>query len=333
MVDTLGRQLRDLRISVTDRCNMRCNYCMPRAIFDKDYEFLPREDLLTFEEITRLTRLFVDAGVVKIRLTGGEPLLRRDVSLLVGELRAVAPDADIALTTNGVLLPRLAPSLAAAGLDRVSVSLDAVDDEVFRKMTDASFGVEAVFAGINAAADAGLGPIKANAVILRSANDAEVEKLAERFRGTGVTVRFIEYMDVGMTNGWKLDDVVPAAEIISRINDHWPIEPVEPGYLGEVAGRYRYTDGAGEVGVISSVTQPFCGNCSRARLSADGKVFTCLFATSGTDLRGPLRSGASDEELAALIDDVWTKRDDQYSELRSKATAKVPRVEMSYIGG
>jgi cyclic pyranopterin phosphate synthase len=237
------------------------------------------------------------------------------------------------MTTNGVLLPRHASSLAASGLDRVSVSLDAVDDDVFRGITDAGFGVEAVYAGIDAAADAGLGPIKVNAVILRSVNDAEVEKLAERFRGTGITVRFIEYMDVGTTNGWRLEDVVPAAEIISRINDRWPTEPVVPGYLGEVAGRYRYTDGAGEVGVISSVTRPFCGDCSRARLSADGKVFTCLFATSGTDLREPLRSGASDEELAALIDELWTKRDDQYSELRSKATAEVARVEMSYIGG
>ncbi|MDH3729522.1 MAG: GTP 3',8-cyclase MoaA [Acidimicrobiia bacterium] len=333
MPDTLGRQLRDLRISVTDRCNMRCTYCMPRAIFDKDYEFLPRDDLLSFEEISRLTRLFVAAGVVKIRLTGGEPLLRRDVTDLVGKLRGVAPDADIAMTTNGVLLPRHVAALAATGLDRVSVSLDALDDGLFRKMTDSGFGVDEVLAGIEAAGKAGLGPIKANAVIVRSVNDGEVEKLAEQFRGTGVIVRFIEYMDVGTTNGWRLEQVVPAAEIIGRINDRWPIEAVDPGYLGEVAGRYRYTDGGGEIGVISSVTNPFCGDCSRARLSADGKLFTCLFATSGTDLRAPLRSGATDEELATLIKETWDRRDDRYSELRSKATAEVARVEMSYIGG
>jgi cyclic pyranopterin phosphate synthase len=333
MTDTLGRPLRDLRISVTDRCNMRCTYCMPRDIFDKDYPFLERQEVLSFEEIAGLARLFVAAGVTKLRLTGGEPLLRRDLPHLVSLLREAAPAADIAMTSNGILLPRHAAGLASAGLDRVSVSLDAVDDAAFRKVTDSGFGLDAVFAGIDAAVVAGLGPVKVNSVIVRSSNDGAVEELAERFRGTDVIVRFIEYMDVGTANGWKLDEVVPAAEIVSRINARWPIEPVAPGYRGEVAGRYRYVDGAGEVGVIASVTRPFCGDCSRARLSADGKLFTCLFASAGTDLRQPLRAGASDEDLATLIRQVWASRDDRYSELRSSATAGTARVEMSYIGG
>jgi cyclic pyranopterin phosphate synthase len=333
MIDRLRRPLRDLRISVTDRCNMRCSYCMPRDIFDKDYPFLARDEVLNFEEIARLAGLFVGGGVTKIRLTGGEPLLRRGLPDLVSLLRTAAPDADLAMTSNGVLLPRHAASLAAAGLNRVSVSLDAVDDAVFRQVTDAAFGIDAVFAGIDAAAAAGLGPVKVNSVIVRRANDAAVEQLAERFRGTDIIVRFIEYMDVGTANGWKLDEVVPAAEIVARINARWPIEPMAPGYRGEVAGRYRYVDGAGEVGVIASVTRPFCGDCSRARLSADGKLFTCLFAAAGTDLRQPLRGGASDEDLRQLLDQVWTSRDDRYSELRSTATSDLTRVEMSYIGG
>ena len=333
MTDTLGRRLADLRISVTDRCNMRCTYCMPREFFDSQYAFLPRDDILTFEEIDRVTGLFIGLGVGKIRLTGGEPLLRRGVGDLVSMLRATAPSADIAMTSNGVLLPRHAVALAEAGLDRVSVSLDAVDAVVFRMITDTGFEVGQVLDGIAAAESAGLGPVKVNAVIVRSINDSQVEALAERFRNTGIIVRFIEYMDVGVTNGWKLDEVVPSAEVIERIAARWPLEPVEPGYRGEVAGRYRYTDGSGEIGMISSVTRPFCGDCTRVRLSADGKLYTCLFATAGTDIRGPLRDGATDDELVAMIGEMWSTRDDQYSELRAQATKDLQRVEMSYIGG
>lgn len=331
-LDTLGRPLRDLRISVTDRCNFRCRYCMPKEIFNREYEFLAREDLLSFEEITRLARVFVDVGVGKVRLTGGEPLLRRGIEDLVGQLSAIPGLADLTLTTNGALLARKAEALAAAGLTRVTVSLDSLDDEVFQAMNDVGFPVAEVLAGIDAATAAGL-PVKVNVVVQRGVNDEGLVEMARRFRGTGTIVRFIEYMDVGTSNGWRLDDVVPAAEVVSRISEEFPLEPVGANYPGEVAKRWRYRDGAGEIGVISSVTQPFCGSCTRARLSAEGQLYTCLFATSGHDLRDVLRSGATDEELLASIRSIWSARDDRYSEIRSSATAALPRVEMSYIGG
>ncbi|MGH3091644.1 MAG: GTP 3',8-cyclase MoaA [Gaiellaceae bacterium] len=332
LLDTLHRPLRDLRISVTDRCNFRCVYCMPRDVFGRDYAFLPRAALLTFEEIERLARVFASRGVEKIRLTGGEPLLRRDLDTLVAMLARI-PGLDLTLTTNGVLLPAKAQALADAGLRRVTVSLDSLDDDVFRAMNDADFPVARVLAGIDAAHSAGLAPVKANTVVKRGLNEDSVLPLARHFRGTGVVLRFIEFMDVGATNGWRLDDVVPAAEIVAAIDAEWPLEPVEPGYRGEVANRYRYRDGAGEIGLIASVTQPFCRDCTRARISADGTLYTCLFASSGHDLRAPLREGASDGELAAAIDGIWGRRADRYSELRSAETPARPRVEMSYIGG
>jgi len=331
--DTLGRPLRDLRISVTDRCNFRCTYCMPREIFGRDYEFLPRDQLLTFEEITRLARISVDLGVNKIRITGGEPLMRAKVSELVRMLAAIDGVDDLTMTTNGSLLPRHATDLASAGLDRVSISLDSLDDATFRAMNDSDVGVDEVLAGIEAAASAGLGPIKINAVVTRGVNDEHVVGMARHFRGSGHIVRFIEFMDVGTTNGWRLDDVVPAAEIIARIDAEFPLEPVEPAYRGEVASRYRYRDGAGEVGVIASVTAPFCGDCTRLRISAEGSSYTCLFAASGNDLRGPLRAGATDDELKQLLTGVWLGRKDRYSELRSDDTDGWEHVEMSYIGG
>ncbi len=330
--DRLGRPLGDLRVSVTDRCNFRCRYCMPREVFGRDHEFLPRAEILTFEEIARLARLFAARGVTKVRLTGGEPLLRRDLPDLVRMLAAI-PGVELALTTNGALLERLAGPLAAAGLDRVTVSLDSLDDAVFRAMNDAAFPVARVLAGIDAALAAGLAPVKVNAVVHRGVNDHTVVDLARRFRGTGVVVRFIEYMDVGATNGWRLDDVVPGDEVVARIGAALPLEPVPPNYPGEVARRYRYAGGGGEIGLVTSVTRPFCGDCTRARLSAEGKLYTCLFAAQGTDLRAPLRAGASDAELGALLDRVWRARDDRYSELRTAATAALPKVEMSYIGG
>ncbi len=329
--DTLGRPLRDLRISVTDRCNFRCVYCMPKEVFGRDYRFLPRRELLTFEEIERAARIFVDLGVHKLRLTGGEPLLRRDVEDLVARLAALG-DLDLTLTTNAALLAQKAEALANAGLTRVTVSLDSLDDEVFRAMNDVDFPVARVLAGIDAAADAGL-PVKVNVVVKRGLNEGSVVDIARRFRGTGHAVRFIEYMDVGATNGWRLDDVVPAAEIVTVIGAEFPLEPVEAAYRGEVAQRYRYRDGAGEIGVIASVTQPFCGDCTRARLSADGKLYTCLFAIRGHDLRAILRSGATDEELDAAIRAVWERRTDRYSELRTEETGSLRKVEMSYIGG
>ena len=329
----MGRPLRDLRISVTDRCNFRCTYCMPKEVFNREWEFLARDLLLTFEEITRVTRVFARLGVEKLRITGGEPLMRRGIADLVGSLTSVEGIDDVALTTNGSLLGRRAADLAAAGLDRVSVSLDSLDDETFMAMNDVGFPVSEVLDAIEAAAAVGLTPVKVNVVVKRGVNDQDVVPMAEHFRHTGHIVRFIEYMDVGATNGWRLDDVVPAAEIIEAINQQHPLEPADPNYSGEVAQRWRYQDGAGEIGVISSVSQPFCGTCSRARISADGQLFTCLFATSGTDLRAPLRSGASDEELEALIRRVWEKRTDRYSEIRSEATLNLPKVEMSYIGG
>lgn len=331
VTDTSGRPLRDLRISVTDRCNFRCVYCMPHEVFGHDYRFLPRRELLTFEEIERVARVFVDLGVRKLRLTGGEPLLRRDVEELVERLARLG-DLDVTLTTNAALLAQKAQALADAGLTRVTVSLDSLDDAVFREMNDVDFPVARVLEGIDAAADAGL-PVKVNVVVKRGLNESSVVGIARHFRGTGHTVRFIEYMDVGATNGWRLDDVVPAAEIVSAIGAVFPLEAVDPAYRGEVARRYRYLDGAGEIGVIGSVTQPFCGDCTRARLSADGKLYTCLFAVRGHDLRAIVRSGASDAELHEAVGSVWERRADRYSEIRTEETSHLRKVEMSYIGG
>jgi cyclic pyranopterin phosphate synthase len=332
-IDRLGRQLRDLRISVTDRCNFRCRYCMPREAFGRDHRFLPREELLTFEEISRLVRVFLPLGVRKVRLTGGEPLVRRELEKLVEMLAAIGGVEDLTMTTNGSLLPGRADALRRAGLRRVTVSLDSLDDAVFREMNDVGMPVARVLEGIAAAERAGLSPIKVNAVVKRGVNDGGMAELARHFRGTGHVVRFIEYMDVGHTNGWRLDDVVPAAEIVERIDAVFPLEPVGPAYRGEVARRYRYRDGAGEIGVIASVTQPFCGDCTRARLSAEGMLYTCLFATGGHDLKTALRGGASDAQLARIVAAVWGGREDRYSEIRSAATEDPRRVEMSYIGG
>ncbi|HET7571647.1 MAG TPA: GTP 3',8-cyclase MoaA [Gaiellaceae bacterium] len=329
--DRLGRPLETLRISVTDRCNFRCVYCMPKEVFGRDHVFLERRELLSFEEIERLARIFASLGVRKLRITGGEPLVRRDVERLVALLAAI-PDTEIALTTNGALLAQKARALAGAGLSRVTVSLDSLDDAAFRALNDVDFPVEKVLAGIDAAAAAGL-PVKVNAVVKRGVNDGDVVALAERFRGSGHTLRFIEFMDVGSTNGWRLDDVVSAEEIVARIGAAWPLEPVAPERPDDTARRWRYRDGAGEIGVIASVTQPFCGGCSRARLSAEGRLYTCLFAAKGHDLRAPLRLGASDAELEQALRDVWGRRTDRYSELRTSATATLPKVEMSYIGG
>jgi cyclic pyranopterin phosphate synthase len=334
LTDTLARPLRDLRISVTDRCNFRCTYCMPKEVFGHDFVFLRRGQLLTFEEIERLARLFLAAGVTKIRLTGGEPLLRRDLETLVSMLSALRPHglADLTLTTNGALLPAKAGVLRDAGLDRVTVSLDSLDDDVFQSMNDVRFPVARVLEGIEAAQRAGLS-VKVNMVVKRNVNDRSVMDMAERFRGTGIILRFIEFMDVGTTNGWRLDDVVPAQELVDQLSARWPLQPVAPRYPGEVANRLRYLDGAGEIGVIASVTRPFCGGCTRARLSAEGELYTCLFAAHGRDLRSPLREGATDEQLAALLGRIWGNRGDRYSELRSAETGDGPRVEMSHIGG
>ena len=332
LVDQLARPVRDLRISVTDRCNFRCSYCMPKSVFGRDYAFLPKDQLLTFEEIDRLARVFTRLGVTKIRLTGGEPLLRRDIERLV-KLLSQIDELDLTLTTNAALLAARAHGLKEAGLDRLNVSLDSLDDNTFRKMNDVDFAVARVLEGITVATDAGFTPIKVNMVVKRGVNDEGVAAMAERFRHSGHVARFIEYMDVGMTNGWCLDDVVPAGEIVERISHAYPLEPLDAAYRGEVAQRWRYVDGAGEIGVIASVTQPFCGDCTRARLSADGKLFTCLFAATGHDLREQLRAGASDDELDALIGSIWGARNDRYSEIRSKATRPSSRIEMSYIGG
>jgi cyclic pyranopterin phosphate synthase len=318
---------------VTDRCNFRCTYCMPKEVYGRDFRFLPRPELLSFEEITRLVRVFVGAGVRKVRLTGGEPLLRRDLPALVGQIAAVDGVEDLALTTNGVLLARHARALRDAGLRRVTVSLDSVDDAVFRAMNDRDVPLARVVEGIDAAIEAGLAPVKLNAVIRRGVNDAGVLDLARFARERGCVLRFIEFMDVGTTNGWRLEEVVPAAELVARIDAEMPLEPAAPSYRGEVAGRHRYRDGGGEVGMISSVTQPFCADCTRARLSADGRLYTCLFATEGHDLRGPLRAGASDAQLGDLVAGVWARRRDRYSEARSEHTAGLRRIEMSYIGG
>ncbi len=332
LVDRLGRPLRDLRISVTDRCNFRCRYCMPREIFGPDFAFLPRTEILSFEEITRLARVFASHGVRKIRLTGGEPTLRAELPKLI-EMLAEIPDLDIAMTTNGSLLTQLARPLAAAGLKRVTVSLDSLDDEVFRAMNDVNFPVAKVLEGLDAADAAGLGPIKVNAVVKRGVNDHTIVDLARFIKERGYILRYIEYMDVGSSNGWRLDDVVPGAEVVEMISRELPLEPAAPNYRGEVAKRWRYADGSGEVGVITSVTQPFCGDCSRARISAEGQLYTCLFAMQGTDFREALRAGATDEEIGRLLRSVWEVRDDRYSEQRSENTRGIRRVEMSYIGG
>jgi cyclic pyranopterin phosphate synthase len=348
LVDTRGRPLRDLRISVTDRCNFRCSYCMPKEVFDKDYPYLPHSALLSFEEITRLARLFLAHGVRKIRLTGGEPLLRKNLEALVAQLAALrtvdgtAPD--LTLTTNGSLLVRKARALKEAGLNRVTVSLDGLDDTVFRRMNDVDFPVADVLAGIEAAHAAGLSQIKVNMVVKRGTNDHEILPMARHFRGTGTTLRFIEYMDVGATNGWRMDEVLPSAELIARLRAHLPLVPLDPASPGETAERWGYADASGrhdpalgEIGVISSVTQAFCHDCNRARLSTEGQLYLCLFATQGHDLRSLLRGGASDEAIASAIAPIWQQRSDRYSELRSSLPADAApgprRVEMSYIGG
>ena len=333
VLDRHDRPLRDLRISVTDRCNFRCTYCMPKEVFGRDFAFLPRSALLSFEEITRLTGLFAAEGVTKVRLTGGEPLLRHDLDRLVAMLAGIEGIDDVALTTNGSALAAKAQRLKTAGLTRVTVSLDALDDETFSAINDVAFPVTRVLAGIEAAAAAGLEPVKVNMVVQRGVNEGSILPMAEFFRGSGHILRFIEYMDVGTTNGWRMDEVVSAAEIAATLNERWPLEPLRPNYPGEVANRYRYRDGAGEIGVIASVTQPFCGACTRARLSADGKLYTCLFATDGQDLRALLRDGVPDEQLSDQIRSTWGRRADRYSELRSAAGGRRAKVEMSYIGG
>jgi len=331
LADTRARAMRDLRISVTDRCNFRCVYCMPREVFDAGYRFLPHDAILSFEEIARLARVFAGLGVSKIRLTGGEPLVRRHLHRLVAMLSEL--DAELTLTTNGSLLAKQADELKKAGLDRVTVSLDSLDDATFRAMNDADFPVAKVIEGIEAAAAAGLGPVKINMVVKRGVNDHAVVQMAERWRNTGQIVRFIEYMDVGSTNGWRMDDVAPSAEVVRRISERWPLEAIDPNYPGEVAERWRYVDGAGEIGVISSVTQAFCSSCTRMRLSTEGSLYTCLFAHSGHDLKRLLRAGASDDVLRNEIAAVWQRRTDRYSEIRTAETAKARKVEMSYIGG
>jgi len=344
LADGLGRPLHDLRISVTDRCNFRCGYCMPKDIFDKHYDFLPQGSLLSFEEITRLARVFVAHGVEKLRLTGGEPLLRKHIEVLIGMLSELRTPAgrplDITLTTNATLLARKAQALKDAGLRRVTVSLDALDDRVFRAMNDVDFPVAEVLAGIEAAQRVGLAPIKLNMVVKRGTNDQEIVPLARHVRerfGPGVVLRFIEYMDVGATNGWRMDEVMPSAEVVRRLGEVFPLEPLEPTAVGETAQRWRYADGGGEIGVISSVTQAFCRDCNRARLSTEGKLFLCLFASRGHDLRALLRGGASDTELSAVVGEIWHGRRDRYSELRSLGQAAEGsgerRIEMHYIGG
>ena len=335
--DALGRRLHDLRISVTDRCDFRCTYCMPKSVFDKDYRFLPHASLLSFEEIARLAKVFVTHGVEKLRLTGGEPLLRKDLERLVAMLAALRTPSgeplDLTLTTNASILPRKARALRDAGLRRATISLDALDDAVFRAMNDVDFPVSDVLAGIEAADRVGLSPLKINMVVKRGVNDHEIVRMAKHFRGSGHIVRFIEFMDVGVSNGWRMDDVVPSGEVVRRISEHFALEPVGANYEGEVAERWRYADGAGEIGVISSVTQPFCGSCTRARLSTEGRLYTCLFASQGHDLRALLRGGFDDDQIAAAIGELWRGRSDRYSEIRSSRTAGLRKIEMSYIGG
>ncbi len=337
LLDTRGRALRDLRISVTDRCNFRCTYCMPAEVFGRDYAFLPHSEVLTYEEIHRLATAAVGLGVQKLRITGGEPLIRKalpDLIAMLAELRT--PDGgpvDLTLTTNASALRPLARPMAQAGLNRITVSLDSLDNTTFRRMNGVDFPVTRVLDGIAAARAAGLEPIKVNMVVKQGENEDSIVPMARWARDEGLILRFIEYMDVGTTNGWRLDDVVSAAEIVATIDAEMPLEPAEPGYRGEVAGRWRYRDGSGEIGVIASVTQPFCGDCTRARLSADGKLYTCLFSAQGTDLREPLRSGASQADLQALLGRIWSARSDRYSELRTSATSRLPRVEMFAVGG
>ncbi len=334
--DTLGRPLRDLRISVTDRCNFRCPYCMPAEVFGESYQFLPREEILSFEEIHRLARISVDLGVNKIRITGGEPLLRTQLPVLIGMLAGIPGLDDLTLTTNGYLLPQQAQRLKDAGLKRITVSLDSLDQEVFKVMNGRGLGVDRVLQGIEAAVAAGLSPIKINAVVQKGVNDHTVVDLARHFKGTGHIVRFIEYMDVGNRNGWKWEQVVPAAEVVERIDAEMPLEPADSNYRGEVANRYRYRDGTGEIGVIASVTQPFCADCTRARLSTDGKIYTCLFASRGVDLRDEMRAGASDDQLRDLLTKVWGLRTDRYSEERTELAPDQNdrrKIEMYQIGG
>jgi len=333
LLDRLGRPLETLRVSVTDRCNFRCVYCMPKEVFGREYAFLDRRELLSLEEIARVAGVFAQLGVRTVRITGGEPLVRRNVEHLIEMLAAIEPKLELALTTNGAVLAEKAEALAAAGLSRVTVSVDSLDDASFRAMNDVDFPVARVLEGIDAAAAAGL-PVKINAVVKRGVNDAAVVELAEHFRGTGHVLRFIEFMDVGTTNGWRLEDVVTADEIVEHIGARWQLEPVAAESPDATARRYRYSDGAGEIGVIASVTKPFCGACSRARLSAEGSLYTCLFAARGHDLRARLRDGATDDELAETLRDIWARRTDRYSELRTAETAaKAAKVEMSYIGG
>jgi GTP 3',8-cyclase len=335
--DTFGRAMRDLRISVTDRCNFRCTYCMPKEVFGRDFQFLPRDQVLTLEEIARIAAVFVGLGVEKLRITGGEPLVRRNLPGLVAMLAALRTPAgrpvDLTLTTNGSALRGLAEPLRMAGLGRVTVSLDSLDDAVFGAMNGVEFPVAKVLDGIAAAREAGLAPIKINMVVRRGVNEASVLPMARWARSEGLILRFIEYMDVGHSNGWRLDEVVPAAELVGLVASEMPLEPVSPSYRGEVASRWQYVDGSGEVGLIASVTQPFCGDCTRARLSAEGKLYTCLFTGDGHDLRDVLRGGASDDELAAYVGSIWGARDDRYSELRTEATGDLTRVEMFAIGG
>ena len=336
ITDKFGRPVRDLRISVTDRCNFRCPYCMPAEVFGESYKFLPKEAILTFEEITRLARIFVGLGVNKVRITGGEPLLRNDLHRLIAMLAGIDGVEDLTITTNGTLLVQQAQQLKYAGLHRVTVSLDTLDDDIFKMMNGRGYGTRRVLLAIERAAAVGLTPIKINSVVQKRVNDHTVVDLARYFKGTGHTVRFIEYMDVGNRNGWKLDEVLPADEIVRRIDAEMPLEPVESGYRGEVAQRYRYRDGGGEIGVIASVSMPFCGDCTRSRLSPDGTVYTCLFASTGLDLRGPLRAGAGDDELRDLVADLWRSRVDRYSEERAELTPKQnarTKVEMYHIGG
>ncbi len=335
--DTFGRVLRDLRISVTDRCNFRCTYCMPKEVFGKDYRFLPHDQLLSFEEIARLAGIFANHGIEKIRLTGGEPLLRRNIERLIEMLSSIrmpnGADLELTLTTNGSVLARKARALKDAGLRRVTVSLDALDDPTFMAMNDAEFPVAKVLAGIDAADAAGLAPVKINMVVKRGVNEHSILPMARRFKDSGHVLRFIEFMDVGTTNGWRMDDVIPSREIIRMIDAHMPLEPIDPNYPGEVAERWRYRDGSGEIGVISSVTQAFCRSCTRARISTEGMLYTCLFATSGYDFRALLRGGKSDDEIGAAIAAAWGARDDRYSEIRTEATLPESKIEMSYIGG
>ena len=332
LTDKLQRPLRDLRISVTDRCNFRCVYCMPKEIFGSDYPYLAHSEVLTFEEITRLARIFVGHGVKKIRLTGGEPLVRKDFPKLLAMLAEI-PDLDLTLTTNGALLARYAQALKDAGLKRITVSLDSLDNETFKALNDVDFPVEKVLEGMEAAQKVGLEPIKVNMVVKRGVNESSILPMAHYFREKGYILRFIEYMDVGHTNGWRTDDVISLKEIINTINAELPLEPLDPNYKGEVAERWRYKDGSGEIGVVSSVTQPFCNTCNRARLSAEGKLYTCLFAVKGHDLKSLVRSDATDEDISNEIARIWGRRSDRYSELRSENTVDLPKVEMSHIGG